>query len=1127
MAGFELRSTNLKFNALGDNVNYAFDLKHKGFPVFKKTFNGSDSAVVDISNDQIIIPQHFFITGEELTYNTNTSTVGSGIRIDPSSPGVGGTDFLPSTVYAIKVAENKVRVAAARSFALSNDYITITGVGIGTTQSFKANKENTKAIITLDGVIQSPLYDKNFTTTAYYISNTTIDVVDPSYLEPNELVKIGSEIMRVRSIGVGNSANRLLVDRSWAGTSRVNHITPVTLTHVGGNYNINGDRITFVDLPTGWRGGQIGVKSDFFNTTTNSFTFLSDEFQAGTEIKLLSGFPPIPLENNEQYFLIQNTQNNFSFARDRGDAIAGINTIDLATPGIGTHLFIIQGQFPSSSKFQGRFFIRSDYSTNFQIDDISDQFTGAGTTFSLKSAGVNTVGMSSDFGVILINNIFQRPSIDYNFSEVGSATSITFTGATNISGGLVTSRSDVNTNKLPRRGIIVSVGSTSGTGYQPQYPGVGTAVVSGFGTISGVSIAYTGSGYRNNTYDIQFFSKSGLGTGAKGTFTVIDGNIDTSSIIITNPGFGYTWTGGKEPEVQFEYPLPYDDMSVIGSSTGIGASVSVSVGIGTSVTNFTLTNNGYNYRIGDELTVVGLVTDKNATDFSPFKLTVTEVQDDEFAGWTIGKLKLLDDISNEFDGVNRIFTLKETTGATQNVYNVEKLDGSSVDLASHLVIFLNDVLQEPEVAYTFAGGNELIFTEAPKVGSKMDIFVYLGTDADVEERTEPETIKPGDKIQILKSEDHTFAVDQDRRYIRKIENTTSLKTPNYSGIGISSATSPLRPIIWTKQQDDVIVGGEIISKSRQMYKSRINPTTRIIKSIGTTDSDIYAESGNLLFTDVESPDQSSVSVKFLDSEFITRQAAIGTATISGFGTVSSITLSSPGAGFWKNPTVVISGPTGVGTTAIVTASVSAAGTVTGFIFTNPGTGYTFSDSPQVFIDIPPPRIETRNGVSVDGDFGIITGIGTTAAGLQLDFYIPLDSPIRQPELGSKSVTGLTTSDYFILKNTNIGSGVTALSTDGLSTIGIATQFLDGVFTVSHWETVGSGTTIRIHTRVATDHGVNTSGMTSGIGTSFGEFSWARFSISRTTNGKSFTANTLNGLTGLSTAPLIIRSSVLA
>lgn len=1127
MAGFELKSTNLKFNALGDNVNYAFDLKHQGYSVFKKTFDASDSAVVDISNDQIIIPQHYFITGEKLTYSTNTSTIGAGIRIDSSSAGVGGTDYLPSTVYAIKVAENKIRVAAARSFALTNDYINITGVGIGTTQSFKVDKENTKAIISLDGVVQAPLYNKNFTTTAYYISNTTIDVLNPSYLEPNELVKIGNEIMRVRSIGVGNSDNRLLVDRAWAGTTRVNHSVPSTLTHVGGNYNIDGDRITFVDLPTGWKGGQIGIKSNFFNTTTNSFTYLSDEFQAGTEIKLLSGFPPLPLENNKRYFLIRNTQNNFSFTADRGDALAGINTINLTSPGIGTHLFVIQGQFPSSSKFQGRFFIRSDYSTNFQIDDISDQFTGAGTTFALKSSGVNTVGMSSDFGIILINNIFQKPSIDYNFNEVGSATSITFTGATNLSGGLVTSIQDVNQNKLPRRGVIVSVGSTSGTGYQPQYPGVGTAIVSGLGTIASVSVAYTGSGYRNNTYDIQFFSKSGLGTGAKGTFTVVDGKINPNSIIITNPGFGYTWLNGNEPQVEFQYPLPYDDMSVIGSNTGIGVSVSVSVGIGTSVSNFTLTNNGYNYRIGDELTVVGLVTDKNATNFSPFKLTVTEIQDDDFAGWTIGKMKLLDDISNEFDSVNKIFTLKETTNLIQSVYNIEKVDGSSVDLASHLIIFINDVLQEPNVAYTFNGGNELIFTEPPKAGSKMNIFVYLGTDSDVEQRTQPETIKVGDQIQILKSEDYTFVIDQDSRYVRKIENTVSLKTPNYNGTGITSATSPLRPITWSKQQDDVIIGGEIISKSRQLYKSRLNPTTRIIKGIGTTDSVIYAESGNLLFTDVESPDQSTIDVKFIDSEFDTRQAAIGTATISGFGTVSSITLSSPGSGFWKVPTVVLSGPTGVGTTAIVTASVSAGGTVTNFVFTNAGAGYTFSDSPKVFIDVPPPRIETRTGVTVDGDFGIITGIGTTATGLQLDFYIPLDSPIRESELGSKVVTGLSTSDYFILKNTNIGSGVTALSVDGSTTIGIATQFLDGVFVVSHWQTVGSGTTIRIHTRVATNHGVNTSGMTSGIGTSFGEFSWGKFTVSRTTNGKSFTVNSLNGLTGLSTAPLIIRSSVLA
>lgn len=1127
MAGFELRSGNKKFNALGDNVNYAFKLKHEGYPVFNKVFDASDSNVVDVTNDIIIIPQHYMVTGEELVYSDNLTTNGNEIRIDSSSPGVGGTDYLPSSVFAIKVAENKIRVAAGRTEALAGDYITITDVGIGTTHSLRSIKENTRAILAIDGVVQSPLVDTDHVVSAYYIANTEVDVDDTSYIKPNSLLKIGDEVLRVRTIGYASSENRLLVDRGWVGTARVNHSVPINATIVNGNYNISGDTLTFSDLPVGWRGAQIGIKSDFFDASTDSFTYKNDNFQTGAQVKLLSGFPPQPLQNNTDYFLIQNYPNNFGLTTDRGDALAGINTIQLANVGVGTHLFIIDGEFPSESKFNGRFFIRSDYSTNLLIDDISGDFTGAATTFTVKSNGINTVGMATDNGIILINNIFQKPTIDYNFSEVGAATTLTFTGAQNLAGTYITSRYEVNQNLVPRRGIIVSVASTPGTGYQPQYAGVGTAIVSGLGTVASVSIGYTGSGYRDKTYQIQFNSKSGLGTGAEGTFTVEGGYIKADSVIITSPGTGYTWANGKEPEPVFEFPLPYDDMALEGSLTGVGASVVAVVGIGSSVQDFRLSNSGYNYRIGDELTVVGLNTDSNiGVGFEPFKLTVTDIQDDTFAGWTPGKLKLLDDLSGEFDGGTRIFTLKETTAGVQNVYNIEKEVGSSVELDSHLVIFLNDVLQEPGAAYTFDGGNELIFSEAPKQGSKMQIFVYIGTDADVEERTEPQTIKPGDTVVIERSINDTLPITQDQRYISGIENTVTLNTPLYAGVGISSLTDPMRPLNWYKQQYDVIVGGEIISKARDLYKSRINPTTRIIQTVGTTTSHLYAQNADLLFEKVETPDISEFDIKIIDSEFVTRQAAIGTATISGFGTVASITLSEPGAGFWKAPTVVIAGP-GIGTTATVTASVSAAGTVTDFVFTNPGAGYTFSDSPKVFIDAPPARMETRSSVSVEGDFGILTGVGTTASALQLDFFIPLDSPIRDASLGNLSRSGIATHDYFILSRTNVGSGVTALDRDD-NVIGIGTENLDGVFQVAHYEYVTSGalTTCRVHTKVATDHGVNTSGMTSGIGTSFGDFSWAKFTVTRSTNGKEFTANTSNGLIGLSTAPSIIRSHVL-
>ena len=80
------------------------------------------------------------------------------------------------------------------------------------------------------------------------------------------------------------------------------------------------------------------------------------------------------------------------------------------------------------SEFQGRSFIRSDYSGNFLLDDISSGFTGIAKTFTMQSGGSNVTGINTDFGVILLNNTFQKPGTDYNYNDGGGSTSITFTG---------------------------------------------------------------------------------------------------------------------------------------------------------------------------------------------------------------------------------------------------------------------------------------------------------------------------------------------------------------------------------------------------------------------------------------------------------------------------------------------------------------------------------------------------------------------------------------------------------------------------------------------------------------------------------------------------------------------------
>ena len=289
----------------------------------------------------------------------------------------------------------------------------------------------------------------------------------------------------------------------------------------------------------------------------NVFTALTEIFDTGTQVKLRSITPPSPLTGNRDYYIIKNATNNFSFAETQGDALTGVG-ITLTSTGIGTHSLLV-ADVVEGSEFQGRSFIRSDYSGNFLLDDLSTGFTGVGKTFTMKSGGSNITGINTDFGVILLNNTFQKPGTDYNYNEVGGATSITFTG-NNISGFTETySTSDVNANRLPRKGIISGLGNTQGFGYQQTKAGYGTAVVSGFGTIT-VAIGYTGSGYRSAGTQFKLRVIGGNPTtGAAGTFSVQDGRIKKIFMDGT-PGVGYTWT--NVPLLEFDSPYGYDDISV-------------------------------------------------------------------------------------------------------------------------------------------------------------------------------------------------------------------------------------------------------------------------------------------------------------------------------------------------------------------------------------------------------------------------------------------------------------------------------------------------------------------------------------------------------------------------------------
>ena len=169
------------------------------------------------------------------------------------------------------------------------------------------------------------------------------------------------------------------------------------------------------------------------------------------------------------------------------------------------------------SSFNGRVYLRNDYTHNKIYDDHSDAFTGIGATYRVQVEGANVTGIQTGSSVVLMNGIFQKPSTsnnlgnNYEFAESVGVSSIVYTGITSSNGALVINESDVNQNQVPRGGLIVSVGSTGGLGIAPLHgarvmPIMGSnksiSSIVGIGT-TGTALGITSAVYNNITGDLD------------------------------------------------------------------------------------------------------------------------------------------------------------------------------------------------------------------------------------------------------------------------------------------------------------------------------------------------------------------------------------------------------------------------------------------------------------------------------------------------------------------------------------------------------------------------------------------------------------------------------------------------
>ena len=455
----------------------------------------------------------------------------------------------------------------------------------------------------------------------------------------------------------------------------------------------------------------------------------------------------------------------------------------------------------TTSTFVGRVFTHTGvpdgdqetYSNNFVFDTVEDQFTGIATNFILKSGGSNITGFATNTGVILLNEIFQNPADDYNIVETAGITSVSFTGSQ------VSVNYDVNVSSVPRGGIIVSVAETSSFGYQPLVAAGGTAIVSAAGTIESVSIGNSGSGYRVGLQtNILVKARGSSGIVTIGRANVSNGLVTSVAITTAPSGF----SSATPPVLEFDKPLNYENMRLVGSSTGIGASVSVRVGAASSVISFEITNFGYNYKIGDVLTIeeggqAGILTDANLV-VKDFALTVEDTFNDSFSGFTFGELEKLNSFDDLFDGETKTFNLTKTVGGTDTPITLRSAKGSPIKPEYNCLIFLNDILQIPFESYVFNGGSQITFSEAPKAEDKVRIYYYRGSDHDVVDVDILETVKTGDNLTINKYPDIGLddAFQQEPRTITGITTSDAVNTNTYINAGITTVRTLLRPVTW-------------------------------------------------------------------------------------------------------------------------------------------------------------------------------------------------------------------------------------------------------------------------------------------------------------------------------------------
>ena len=1081
------------------------------------------------------------------------------------------TDICPSTVYTKKLGENNFTLIGTKN----GIGLTFTTYGSGNIHKLEMKKKLEKTVLTINGVLQAPL---TYTPLSKTLSRnngglvstgaTFISLSGISSIQPIDILKVDDEYMTVIGVGIGTTPSGPItgigtfqlcnVNRGTLGSIGSTHLDNSQVRIYRGSYNIVGNKIWFSEAPDG----------------------------KGNNALFADNYLPLP-----------------------------------------------------KSTFNGRVYLRKDYTTNRIYDDISLKFTGIGRTFTLYSESEVVSDSQPGNSIVMLNDIFQTPDTqtntgnNYETLTNNGISSIRFKGITlpNTSDSFTVDY-DVNQNDLPRGGILVSVAFTGGYGYAPligvpsevldvrvgtggsiSHIGFTTSIIVGLALtgvigvttnrITGINTSnikinqkvmnilnkyvdeikfvpqYVNLKVPNQTNILQFDTLvSGIGSNSitlsktttntsslttsfgfdfgdefrgSGYYSTIpvaikdNSHVGSAATIIAKVGSGgsitefniiHGGTGYTDPSVSISDPS-YQNLAIKGiyrpsigyaTTTGIGLSITVEVspsqrtGIESSssyVSNFTITKPGYNFELGDIFAVSGLTTAKGlAKPFEELVFTVTEVKADTFASWQVGEFDFVDSLKSLQNGIRTRFPLVRDNKLLS--FEKSKTDPAAaiINFSSILLIFINGVMQEPGSSYTYTGGTTFKFSEPPKQSDNISVFFYRGTkDVDSVEVTVYPTIKSGDTVQIKKNNSLPLSLDQDPRVISYITSSDTFETGIYFGQGIDELNS--KPMDLIRQKTDIITNNIVQYKDRDSLESIVLPTSKVIKSINSSDNEIFVDNAEFFNYEENNFDLNISSFDAVIIDPITQVSAALTATVSTSSTISSINIIDGGSGYigiGNSLLLKMNSTPGITTEAIIYATVSSAGTITSpFNIVNPGYGYTVDNAPQVIAPMPSFKNELIENIQfVEGFAGIITGI-TTCPGIGTNMAIKFFTSYNQNSL----VETLKVGYPIYVFDTVVGNGVTSINSNGSSIISIGTTYCDNIYEIHEIVDLNlRGELICNISNNTNITGINTSGLTQK-----GKFSWGRFSnITRSSSPISIALTAYTTTSGLSTFPTIQR-----